>query len=202
MKHPSSQVVLRHWSERRRNRPAPERGDIDPAAIRQSLGDTFMLAADFVGELRFRLAGTRVCALFGREVKGWSFADLCNEESRGEIESLLVAVSEDKTGAVAGLRGETADGLDLALELLLLPLAHQGEARIRALGVLAPMQPPYWLGERPLVRLELRSVRHLGSEAPAAGSFLPAVARQKHGFRVYSGGFTRPGANGEVETSP
>ena len=187
MKHPSSQSVLRHWSERRRNRPAPGRNDIDPAAIRTALGDTFMLAADFVGELRFRLAGTRVCALFGREVKGWSFADLWSEESRGEIDPVLEALTEDKTGAVAGLTGQTADGLDLELELLLLPLAHLGEARIRALGVLAPMQPPYWLGEKALVQLRLHTVRHLGSEAQA-GRLLPAGAREKHGFLVYSGG--------------
>ncbi len=187
MKHPSSQRVLRHWSERRRNRPAPERGDIDPAVIRQSLGDTFMLAADFVGDLRFRLAGTRVCALFGREMKGWSFADLWSEESRGEIDPALEALTEEKTGAVTGLTGQTADGLDLELELLLLPLAHRGEARIRALGVLAPMQPPYWLGEKALVQLRLHTVRHLGSEAQA-GRLLPAGAREKHGFLVYSGG--------------
>jgi len=187
MKHPSSQRVLRHWTERRRNRPAPERGDIDPAAIRQALGDTFMLAADFVGDLRFRLAGTRVCALFCREVKGWSFADLWSEDSRGEIEPLLAALSDEKTGAVAGLSGETADGMTLDLELLLLPLAHRGEARIRALGVLAPMQPPYWLGEMPLVQLSLHTVRHLGSEAEPA-RLLPAGARERHGFTVYSGG--------------
>jgi len=187
MKHPSSQRVLRHWTERRRNRPAPERGDIDPAAIRQALGDTFMLAADFVGDLRFRLAGTRVCALFCREVKGWSFADLWSEDSRGEIEPLLAALSDEKTGAVAGLSGETADGMTLDLELLLLPLAHRGEARIRALGALAPMQPPYWLGEMPLVQLTLQTVRHLGSEA-GADRLLPAGARQRHGLTVYSGG--------------
>jgi hypothetical protein len=193
MKHLSSQRVLRHWNDRRRNRAAPERGDIDPAAIRQSLADTFMLAADFVGTLRFRLAGTRICALFGREVKGWSFADLWSEESRGGIDPLLAALSQEKTGAVAGLVGETADGDELELELLLLPLAHRGEARIRALGVLAPMQPPYWLGEKALVQLKLGTVRHLSGEAQA-GRLLPAGAREKRGFVVYSGG-RPPAAN-------
>jgi hypothetical protein len=187
MKHPSSQLVLRHWTERQRSRPAPERTDIDPAAIPRALGDTFMLAADFVGNLRFRLAGTRVCALFCREVKGWSFADLWCEDSRGQIEQLLEALSDENTGAVAGLTGETADGVEIDLELLLLPLAHRGEARIRALGVLAPMQPPYWLGEKPLVELKLGTVRHLTAEVQS-GRLLPAGAQQKHGFIVYSGG--------------
>ncbi len=199
MKHPASQIVLRHWTERRRNRPAPDRADIDPAAIRQALGDTFMLAADFVGDLRFRLAGTRVCALFCREVKGFSFADLWSEESSSQITSLLAALSDENTGAVAGLSGETADGATLDLELLLLPLAHRGQARIRALGVLAPMQPPYWLGETPLVELNLHTVRHLGGEAESR-RLLPAGARQKHGFTVYSGGLEAQKA--AAETSP
>jgi hypothetical protein len=187
MKHPSSQLVLRHWSERRRGRPAPERGDIDPAAIPRALGDTFMLAADFTGELRFRLAGTRVCALFCREVKGWTFTDLWDEESRSQIDPLLAALSEERTGAVAGVTGERADGHDVELELLLLPLAYRGQARIRALGVLAPMQPPCWLGEVPLVQLSLRTMRNLGAEADTS-RILPAGASRKHGFVVYPGG--------------
>ena len=89
MKHASSALVLDYWNDRRRNRPAPERGDIDPAEIRQALGDTFMLAADFVDELRFRLAGTRVCALFGREIKGEPFTALWGEDSRRQIDELI-----------------------------------------------------------------------------------------------------------------
>lgn len=187
MKHPSSHLVLRHWTERRRHRAAPSRGDIDPAVISQGLGDTFMLAADFAGNLRFRLAGTRVCALFCREIKGWTFADLWDEDSRSQIDPLLAALSDENAGAVAGLIAETADGTEAELELLLLPIAHLGEARIRALGVLAPLQPPYWLGETPVVQLKLRTLRYLADDAQTA-RLLPAGARQKHGFLVYPGG--------------
>ena len=165
MKHHSSRIVLDYWNVQRRNRPAPERADIDPGAIRHALGDTFMLAADFVGQLRFRLAGTRVCALFCREIKGESFAALFSEESRKQIEPLLDIVCEENTGAVAGLVGHTAEGVEAELEMLLLPLAHQGQARIRALGVLAPVLPPYWLGERPVIELTLRTLRHIGGDA-------------------------------------
>lgn len=195
MKHPSSQLVLRHWSERRRNRPAPDRADIDPAAIPRALADTFMLAADFTGELRFRLAGTRVCALFCREVKGWTFGDLWSEESGTEIGPVLAALSDDNTGAVAGLTGQRADGAEAELELLLLPLAHRGQARIRALGVLAPMQPPCWLGEVPLTQLTLRTVRHLVTE-PQTARLLPAGAQRKHGLIVYPGGLDAAGKAG------
>ena len=69
MKHPSSRDLYAYWNERRGSRLAPERADIEPSAIRQVLGDTFVLAADSVAQHPFRLAGTRLCALFGRELK-------------------------------------------------------------------------------------------------------------------------------------
>jgi hypothetical protein len=189
MKHASSALVLDYWNDRRRHRPAPERGDIDPGEIRQALGDTFMLAADFVDGLRFRLAGTRVCALFGREIKGEAFAAMFSEDSRRQIEELTGAVTNEATGAIAGLVGTTADGAETDVEMLLLPLAHIGHARIRALGVLAPLSPPYWLGEKPIVELSLRTLRHLGDDSGDAPRVVSGLGgRVRHGFVVYRGG--------------
>ena len=145
--------------------PAPERGDIDPTEIRHALGDTFMLAADFVDQLRFRLAGTRVCALFCREIKGEAFAEIWDVASRKADQRAHDAmVEEEHVGAVAGLIAHTEEGDVAELEMLLLPLAHSGHARIRALGVLAPTVPPYWLGAQPVAGLELVTVRHIGPE--------------------------------------
>ena len=95
MKHPSSLAVYEYWERKRGKRPAPERTDIDPTEIRHALSDTFMLAADFVDHLRFRLAGTRVCALFTREIKGEAFADLWSEASRRAVEKLLAIVTDE-----------------------------------------------------------------------------------------------------------
>jgi len=198
MKHVSSALVLDYWQDRRRNRPAPDRADIDPGEIRQALGDTFMLAADFVDQLRFRLAGTRVCALFGREIKGVSFGALWSEDSRKQIDELVTVVTEEAAGAVAGLVGTAADGSVTDIEMLILPLAHTGLARIRAMGVLAPVVPPYWLGEKPVVELSLRSLRHLGEDSGrAAPRFVSGAGggRPRHGFVVYSGGREAPGGD-------
>jgi hypothetical protein len=196
MKHASTRILFDYWNEKRGSRPAPDRADIDPAAIRHALGDTFMLAADFVDQLRFRLAGTRVCALFCREIKGEEFLSLWQEPNRKAIVDLLAVVNDETVGAVAGLTGRTADGDELDLEFLLLPLAHAGHARIRALGVMAPLVPPYWLGEKPLVELELGTLRHIGREIetfPVPRFTPPTEAVQlRHGFVVYSGGRQAP----------
>jgi hypothetical protein len=196
MKHASTRALFDYWNEKRGDRLAPERGDIDPAAIRHALGDTFMLAVDFVDQLRFRLAGTRVCALFCREIKGEGFLALWSEASSKQIEDLLAIVNDETAGAVAGVTGRTADGTEVELEFLLLPIAHTGHARIRALGALVPVVPPYWLGEKPVVTLELGTLRHVGSEldsfaAPRFAHPTEAV-RLRHGFVVYSGGRELP----------
>jgi hypothetical protein len=196
MKHASTRAVFTYWNERRGNRPAPGRGDIDPVGIRHALGDTFMLSADFVDQLRFRLAGTRICALFCREIKGEILSDLWAEKSRKAIEDILSIVTTETAGAVTGLTGHAEDGATADLEMLLLPLARTGHARTGVLGVLAPTTPTYWIGEKPVVEIELNTVRHLGPQldndtaprfaAPASSGEL------RHGFTVYSGGRVEP----------
>jgi hypothetical protein len=213
MKHASTKALFNYWNKQRGSRPAPERVDIDPIGIRHELGDVFMLAADFVDNLRFRLAGTRVCALFGREIKGEAFDTLWDDASRKTIADVLSAVTQERIGAVAGLTGRTADGALVELELILLPLAHAGHARIRAIGALVPLTPTYWLGDKPVIELRLGALRHIGPDSDTldAGHFTLAPAQQpdimaepqdilppqsgtrrKHGFVVYSGGRETP----------
>jgi hypothetical protein len=192
MKHAATRELFEYWNRRRGRRRAPARSNIDPADIRRVLGDTFLLTADFLGDIRFRLAGTRVCALFVREIKGDAFNSLWNETSQEHIKELLTAILSENVGAVAGVLGRTADGVEIELELLLLPLALDGRTRIRALGVLAPLTPPHWLDERPVIELELRTFRHIGAEQSSLGAPPFGRARKepraRYGFLVYSGG--------------
>jgi hypothetical protein len=194
MKHTSTQAVFDHWDRQRGNRPAPERNDIDPVAIRHALGDAIMLAADFADQLRFRLAGTRVCALFGREMKGEEFTTLWDETSRQPMNELLGVVTSEASGAVVGLVGRTEDRVTTDLEMLLLPLAYSRQARICTLGILAPIATPYWLGAKVITELELTSLRYIGPQAKTRATFGQALdmGRFRRGFRVYSGGLESP----------
>src|SRR5262249_38740085 len=123
--------------------------------------------------------------------KGEAFGELWSEDSRSSVEDLITVVNNESIGAVAGITGRTADGDTTDLELLLLPLGHAGPGRVRALGVLAPVSPPYWLGHKPVAALDLSTLRHLGSTPENLGSrtFAPAAAeagRGRHKFVVYS----------------
>ena len=196
MKHASTRALFDYWTRRRGPRWAPARSEIDPADIRLVLGDTFMLAADFVEGIRLRLAGTRVCALFAREIKGEAFNLLWCGTSRDQVDKLLTCVLDEKIGVVAGVLGRAGNGAEVELEMLLLPLALEGRSRVRALGILAPLAQLYWLGEQPVVELDLRTFRHIGAgqsyDAPHFGAAHDAP-RTRHGFLVYDGRNPGPG---------
>jgi hypothetical protein len=199
MKHSSSRQLYTYWEEQRGTRPAPDRADIDPASIRHALGDIFILAADFVDEQRYRLAGTRICALFGRELKGESFNANWTANSRNQMTEMLVELNNEQAGFVAGVTARNADGASTELELLLLPLAHRGHARVRAIGVLAATDLPYWVGDRPITELALGTVRHIGAEtgrpplrALTSGKASQMGGQLRRGFMVYQGGLMDP----------
>jgi hypothetical protein len=107
---------------------------------------------------------------------------------------MLTEVIAQSAGLVAGVSGRNAQGDTLDLELLLLPLAHKGQPRIRAIGVLAARETPYWIGDRPIQDLTLGTVRHIGPQTDAVPkSFLPALQmRLRRSFRVYQGGLSKP----------
>jgi hypothetical protein len=198
MKHPSTRELFAYWDKARGARLAPARGDIEPGAIRRVLADTFVLSFDRAAGHPFRLAGTRVCALFGRELKSEAFTGLWEGADREVLSARLAILSEESIGMVASAAGATADGLKIDLELLLLPLAYRGQSASRVLGLLAPATPPYWLGVKPLQNLSLGSFRHVGPQvdhvaAPrlVAAPPIPAkpgFGRRRGGFTVYEGG--------------
>jgi len=192
MKHPSAQELYNYWNAQRGLRAAPERADIEPGAIRRALADTFILAHDASTGHSFRIAGTRLCAAFGRELRGAAFIDLWDQESRQRMRDLLGVVAHEYVGVVAGARGCSDEGAVLDFELLVLPLRHRTMVDARLLGALAPRDLPYWFGMNPVGRLALGTIRYLGDHeatAPhqAIGS-LPPGGRIRHGFVVYDGG--------------
>lgn len=184
MKHPTSRALHTYWNRLRGERAAPERSEIEPGEIRHLLADSLILEMDLpMRGAHLRLAGTRVCALFGRELRGLPFGGLWEPDparagpAHAESWRILEIVAGDGVGAVMGLRGHTDAGEGLDLELLLLPLRHRGRTHARMLGTLSPLTVPHWIGLRPLTRLETVSLRILGSGArplPLAAPPTPA----------------------------
>jgi hypothetical protein len=193
MKHPSTRELFDYWNMRRGTRAAPERGEIEPEAIRRILADTFMLTFDPRAGHPFRIAGTRVCAAFGRELKGEAFTEVWTAASRDSIREVLATVASELVGVVAGVSGRSCAGAALELEFLVLPLAHRGQASTRILGALVPTEVPHWLGADTLGGLTLGTTRYLGPSTgpystPHNAPVVPSNARLRHGLLVFDGG--------------
>jgi hypothetical protein len=160
MKLGTSKELFSYWSRLRGERAAPDRADIDPAAIRNVLADTFILELD--DDRPFRVSGARIGAIFGRELKGESFLSIWREEDRAAVERMVSRASGEVRPALAVASAGPRGRVRVELEILLLPLRHYGRTQARMLGALSPDAIPTWLGliaAEPMSLLESRFVR-------------------------------------------
>lgn len=159
MKHSASRELFEYWNRVRGNEKAPHRSAIEPSDIRRVLADTFILEVVDREHYTVRLAGTRVCSMYCRELKGTNFFDLWRADDRSAMATLAAAVSEDGAAAVVTIEAKTARDQETAAELILLPLRHSGGTFDRILGSLAVLERPYWLGNEPIERQTIASLR-------------------------------------------
>jgi hypothetical protein len=182
MKHPSSRTFFAYWDEKRGPARAPDRSDFEPEDVRELLGDSFVLSYDAEAGYPFRVAGTRVCALLGCDVKDKSFSTLFATAHRREIEDIIAIVAEETLPAIAGVTATTDKGGRTPLELLLLPFQARAHAPISLTGLLAPFDDVKGV----LRDLELISWRYLHRPEKLVPRTLRKLAVAR-GFMVYEG---------------
>ncbi len=189
MKHPATRELFAYWNDLRQGRSAPERGDIDPRAIRDALADTFMLEVDAAGGFPFRLAGTRVNGLYDAEQKGRQFLSLWQPAERRNVAAVLMTVADGAcpvvAGAIAAPQGQEA----APFELLFLPLRHHGRTHARILGLVRAVEAPAWLGMLPAGLMSLRSLRIVEAHEARMVPTKMAVGQEnaRHGGQMFFG---------------
>ena len=183
MKHPSNREFFAYWDGKRGVERAPDRSDIEPGAVRELLGDIFVLSYDDDAGYPFRVAGTRVCALLGRDLKDKSFSALFEAEHRREIEDIITVVAEELLGAVAGITATAEDGRPEHLELLLLPFKTRAHTPISLTGLLAPFGHSHSV----LSDFKLTSFRYLAHPPQRFGPRILRKLAIARGLMVYEG---------------
>lgn len=163
MRQKGSLELFQYWNRLRDGRSAPRRTEIEPADIKGLLADTFILERDSRGEAVFRLAGTRLCATFGRELKGFSFPSLWRPKDQRLIARLAYGVFQQKSVVVITFEGFTPSLRATRFEMLLLPL-DGGIESPRSLGILSSADRPFWLGSDPITDCSIDSVRVVDPE--------------------------------------
>ncbi len=159
MKQRSTVELYSYWSKLYTKHGIPERGLIEPSALRKTLGDTFVLQSGDLDYATYRLAGTRLCSIYASELKGHEFAAPWIQLERNTVSNVVRSVGYDQVAAVFGSNAKTKSGRTLSLETLVLPLLHNGQKNQRLLGVTSPVTRPYWLGVDPIISQSISSLR-------------------------------------------
>lgn len=205
MKQKTIQTLYAYWNEVRAGRLAPARLEIEPSRIGSILAETFMLERAAAASYPFRLAGTRLCEVFGSELRGTNFLDGWVGPDRGVLTDHLASSCEQ--GAVTLLTLEAGDGARrVQIEAILLPLMHPADGTVgRLLGAMSPTSLPHWLGHERLTEKHLVSheviwpdgrphslIARSGRSAPFAPPGNQRVyADRWRNFRVLEGGRTK-----------
>ena len=138
----------------------PQRSDVHPSACRSLLGDMFILEIHD-DKLIYRLAGTRLCALHGRELKGERFENTFDPDDRDAANRwALEAGTENYIALMSGIARDSLNG-KIATETLLMPVACNGTTANRILGLTVECDERLAVISRKLCSQRIRSVRSL-----------------------------------------
>jgi len=179
MRNSGSKSLYKYWNNLRRGRKAPERGEIEPSDIRNLLSDTFILEVDNnLRTISFRLAGTRLCTIYGRELKGYGYLGLWEESDNLTIIKCIAAVYRDYIPAVISHTGFASNNRSVGFETLVLPLLPTHDGNIRILGVSTLNgECPYWIGADKIELNSVASVRSVTVELPTPAEIASLAPR-------------------------
>lgn len=139
MKLTASRSIVAYWNEIRGMDPAPTRAALKPGPISGLLPDLFILHREKDGTPVFRLAGTRVCALVGRELRQQPFATLFSADQAHRVRMLVQNVTERLRPLTIAVHAGAHDMDPVELEMVLLPVLEENHDSRVILGVMAPV---------------------------------------------------------------
>ncbi len=204
MKHKTSSALFGYWDSVRGHRMAPQRFEIDPSKISAILPHTFILERRDAETFSFRLAGTRMCDVFGYELRGTNFLSGWEAIDRLPLLRQFSTLTRHGTAGIVYLEIGAADEAPVECEVLLLPLRHTRDTIERVLGAFSPLQSPGWFGEKPVTSKHVISNEVIWpSRDPSSPFSRPAeppsidpsrsgriVRSQRRQFQVFEGGLS------------
>ena len=171
MKHRSTIAIFSEWQRLAASHDSsggklhlPKREAVEPRKLGRALSDLYFLEPNANGELTFRLAGTRICALFGRELKGTRLLSLWPERDRPALDELTQSVAALQVPALSLHDGISLSGRSITFEMFLAPLETSKTAGPCLLGSIAVLDNVAWLGADPIVLGHLNSVEPLAPD--------------------------------------
>ncbi|MBB3591193.1 hypothetical protein FHX08_001537 [Rhizobium sp. BK529] len=177
--------IFDYWNALRGEHDAPLKTQIEPRAIRHLLSSLFMLETKADRHIRFRLAGTKICDLFGRDLGSERFSALWANGQQEDIERTAAGVMDHAIPTLFNATGYSIAGHHAAFEIILMPLRSPEGGCGRLLGAIAPAVAASWLEVVPLELLALDRSRLLHDMFARAVQAEPRgpveITAEKHG---------------------
>jgi hypothetical protein len=163
--HPGSRQLFRQWEMLRAERACPTREDFEFAPLKLILPDIVVIDRDFLrNSFKFRLAGTRVCALFNQNLTAANVMNGWDSFESDVMSRHLLTVINQQQPTVVRMRLTTDRGQVIAAELITLPVQMRDSHRIQIIGGLFPFRAAQSLGHSGIVKRELVSARVIWTE--------------------------------------
>lgn len=133
----AAQQLRAYWEALRGLRLVPLRSELDPRGIQSALEHTFVIERISPQAARIRLAGIRLNALMGLELRGMPLTAMFTPAGRERLAQMTEACFSQPAIVSADLQAETGFGRPaLGARLLMLPLRSDLGDISRALGCL------------------------------------------------------------------
>ncbi len=150
-------LLLRAWDKWRGTALLPTRADMFLEDISAILGNVTLLELRGPDEAVVRLAGTRICEVFGQELKGRNYLDLVPPEARGLRARRLQYMIAHPCGAVLQGTYSARSGMTFRSEQVALPVrpaTPDAAPQLLTVAAVMPGQPrPTHMPESELGRL-------------------------------------------------
>jgi hypothetical protein len=163
--HPGSRQLFRYWEMLRAERACPMRDEINLKAIEQIVPDLVVIERDHLRNgLKYRLAGTAVCALFNRNMTSTSVFEGWDHFETEVLSRHLQTTLNQQQPTVIRMRFTTNLGQVVGAELLALPVQLSGSSRMQIFAGLFPFQPAHTLAHAAITDRTISSARIIWTE--------------------------------------
>lgn len=190
--HPGSRALFRYWEGVRGELSAPPRDWLDLQKIRSLVPFLFMIERTPSRLYAWRLAGTKVCALWGMELTGMPALAQGDRFERETLTRFLDSALDDHQPFVLRFRLSSAMGMTVAAELVGTPLRARNNGATYVFGVVMPFREANWPRHDQVTTFELSAARSIWTEpVPGARDIAPGSSRRANlpqGFQIINGG--------------
>lgn len=182
MRQAATTKILAYWDQLKAGESlVPAASAVDPRALKTHLPDLFMLERLDRAVFAFRLAGTRMCQRFGRELRDHDFVRLFPAAQQGEVLAQQNRALQTGEAVVLKAGAATLDGATTGADIVLMPLTDAEGRVVRLLGALLPEDNDALRAGEIYVGLRLEgaaTAAAYGAEVEAAANAVFAAARE------------------------